>query len=512
MRPWQFLVVALAAIVSGTVISYPRPTIYNKSAFYTLKVNGVYQYTVSYAGYDYVQISMSEGTATEFRISAPTVSSITSYNITPKKLPITATTSGNELVFSVKDAHYLIVKINDLKEFIICADPLETDVPAASGTGIFNVMNHGADNTGAGITKGIQNALDAAGKKPGSTVYVPPGLYIIGNLIIPSQTSLYLAGGSVLRNTGIGSDYTTLYTKSGLLPGTWWIQTAFGSKDIKIYGRGTIDGNGYNSRINNKFIADMVVPVDTTHFIFDGPLIRDSSFWALTPIQSTDVALKNVKILNRFDLGWEDDGIDVMESTNVRTVRAIAIARDDSFSTKTWPENRGTTVPYPHPPMPLSDVMFDDCLAWTQAFGYKIGQGVYTPQSGVVFKNSVVYKGANGLGIHHREGTALVSDVTFYNMDIEHLSGSAGGRGTWLTLWVENANAGVGPIKDIKINQINVRDKGDYNGYVWGYDSKSMVTDVTLQNIYMPGASAPAKTLVEMNILSMNNTARINIV
>lgn len=45
-----------------------RPPVYNKSAHFSLKVNGTYMYTVSYAGYDYVQLSM-EGYLTEFRIA-----------------------------------------------------------------------------------------------------------------------------------------------------------------------------------------------------------------------------------------------------------------------------------------------------------------------------------------------------------------------------------------------------------------------------------------------------------
>ena len=52
----------------------------------------------------------------------------------------------------------------------------------------------------------------------------------------------------MLRFTGDSSEYTTLYTKSDIGPGTWWIQTEFNSTDIKVYGRGTIDGNGYNTR------------------------------------------------------------------------------------------------------------------------------------------------------------------------------------------------------------------------------------------------------------------------
>lgn len=469
-------------------------------------------YTVAYAGYDYVQLSMSEGYPTEFRITALNEEKIHNHSISPGKWLIKPIADGNDLVFTVKDAHYLIIKINGIKELVVCADPLEVNVPPSSGSGIYNVLDYGADNTGAGITRGIQSALDAAGKHPGSTVYVPPGVYIVGNLELRSQTSLYLAGSSVLRFSGKGADYINHFNKTGLLPGTWWIQTEFNSKDIKIFGRGTIDGNGKVSRVDNGFIADMVVPVNTSQFIFDGPLIRDSSFWALTPIQSDDVALKNVKILNRFDIGYEDDGIDVMESNNVRTYRAIAISKDDSFSTKTWLGDRGTTVPYPNPPMPLSNVVFDDCLAWTQCYGYKIGQGVWEDQSRVVFKNSVVYKAAVGLGIHHKEGSAAVRDVTFYNIDIEHIGGEAAGKCTWLALFVEQpGTSGVGPIQDVKLNQINVKSQGWGSGYITGYNSSSLISDVTLQDIIMPRKTSPAKTLKEMNILNVKYNGSIKV-
>ena len=124
-------------LASGAVVSYPRPAIYNKSAKYSLKVNGTYMYTVSYAGYDYVQLTMDQGHATEFRIAAVQETSITSYNISPKQLPIHTTTDGNELVFSLVDAHYLIVTINDAKEFVILIDPPEVNAPSSSGSGIF---------------------------------------------------------------------------------------------------------------------------------------------------------------------------------------------------------------------------------------------------------------------------------------------------------------------------------------------------------------------------------------
>ncbi|RDL32393.1 Glycoside hydrolase family 28 protein [Venustampulla echinocandica] len=513
MKLFLIILMCMSLLASGKVVGYERPSIYPKSGMYSLWVNSTAMQIVAYSGYDYVQLSMSEGYPTEFRLRVIPGGNVDSYNISPEKWQIKPKKDGKDLVFSVVDAHYLIITINGIKEIVICADPLETDVPPSSGPGIFNVLNYGADNTGVTLNIGIQSALDAAGKSPGSIVYVPAGVYKAGNLKVRSQTSLYLAGGSVIRNTGIKSDYTIHYNKTGLLPGTWWISTEFNSKDIKIYGRGTIDGQGGIGRVDNDFIADMVVPVDTAHFIFDGPLIRDSSFWALTPIQSTDVALKNVKILNRFDIGYEDDGIDVMESTNVRTYRAIAISKDDCFSTKTWPKDIGTTVPYPHDPMPLDNVIFDDCVAWTQCYGYKIGQGVYEDQSNVVFKNSVVYKGAVGIGIDHKFGSAKVSDVTFYNIEIEHISGLAGDKCSWLDLYIQQpGTAGAGPIEGVKINDIKVNSKGTQGAYIQGYNSANTISDVTLQNIYMLRQTTPAKTFAEMDITHMDFSSNVKIV
>jgi len=377
-------------------------------------------------------------------------------------------------------------------------DRMEEDAPAPRGTGIFNVLDHGADATGSGITAGVQNALDAAAKRPGSIVYVPAGLYLVGNLIIRDRTSLYLAGGSVLRFTGKKSDYKVLFTKSSRGDGTWWISTAFDSKDIKVYGRGTIDGNAAAS-IKDGLVASMVVPVGTTNFNMDGILVRDSSFWAVTPIQVTGAKLTNIKILNNLD-GKENDGIDVMESTNVKVWRSIAIANDDSFSTKTWPDDVGTTVPYPYPPRAQRDVSFDNCMAWTRCYGFKVGQGVYGDQDNVIFKNGVVYYAGVGLGIHHKFGTGTARNITFVNIDIEKLGGEPGGTGTWLAVFVENSGKGVGPIEDVTVKNIRARSLGKFDGKLAGFNEKSYLDGVTLSDIYILANKTAATTLKEMDV------------
>ncbi|CRG91875.1 hypothetical protein PISL3812_08929 [Talaromyces islandicus] len=510
LRPLFAILALLIASIHASFVSYPRPSIYNKSAHFSLKVNGTYTYTVSYAGYDYVQVSMDEGYETEFRIALTSGDDITSYSITPEKLPISAKTDGNELVFSLNKAHYMIVKINDEKEFVVLLDPSEVDVPPSSGSGIYNVLDYDADKTGNSVTKGIQAAMDAAAEKPGSTVYVPEGLYTIGNLMLRNNTSLYLAGGAVLRFSGNPSDYKTLYNKPDLFDGTWWIQTEINSTNIKLYGRGTIDGNGHTTR-GAKYMADLVVPVGTTNFIYDGPLVRDSSFWAVTPVQVSNALLTNIKILDRQDV-TQNDGIDVIESTGVTVRRAIAIANDDSFSTKTWPYKVHTTVPYPYEPRILQDVLFEDCLAWTLCFSYKIGEGVWEVQDNVTFRDSVTYKAGVGIGIHHKFGSEVASNITFDNIDIERLAGAPAGRATWMAIYVDDAGQGVGPLKDLTVKNIRARDQGKNSAFMQGFNESSMVSGAIISDVYMLQNKTPATTFEEMKLNYVGYSEGIKIV
>ena len=69
-------------------------------------------------------------------------------------------------------------------------------MPEPSSGGVYSVLDHGADNAWGSVTKGIQDTMDAAAYYPHGIVYVPSGLYTIGNLLIRVRTPLYLAGGS----------------------------------------------------------------------------------------------------------------------------------------------------------------------------------------------------------------------------------------------------------------------------------------------------------------------------
>ncbi|CAN7188289.1 discoidin domain-containing protein [Paenibacillus sp. LjRoot56] len=504
------LIASPAHVSAATITTYGMPSIYSASTTYSLKADSNVIPVVGYTGnYDYAHFSMSGGPVT-IEVTALGQSSITSYNISPKKLNLSGTISGNKLTFTLANDEYVIVKVNSSKELIIAADPAETNKPASSGTGIYNVKSttYNADSTGTTLaTSAIQSAINDANAYTGGQgiVYVPAGVYKVGNLQLKSDVALYLEGGAVLRFTGNPSDYTANWHKNSQNRDvTWWIYTQNGSSNIKIYGRGTLDGNGQTAAANN-IGNNIVVPINVSNFTLDGLIIRDSASWAITPVRSNDLTFQNFKVFNRFDAAGENDGIDVMESQNVMVQHAIGIGLDDPFTTKTWDQATDISINWPGTPQTLSNVTFDDVISWTYCYGLKVGQGVRQMQDGITFKNSVVYDAAVGIGIHHKYGTAEAKNITFDNIDIERLSYSndSDNKRTWLAFIIQNgAGEGGGTVSTVSVKNITVRDQGANLGMLKGLDSSHMINGVTLENIYMPGSASPASNLAGMNILN----------
>lgn len=510
----------------ATVYAYEPSPRYAASVNYTLKANGVEIPVIqAYADYDYANFSVSEGPVT-YELTILNTDRVHEYSISPKKLGITADkVEGRTITFTTDSDEYLIVMMNSRKtRIVIAADPLETDVPAASGTGIYNITEapylvekEGGQTGVSERTAAIQRAIDdasaygtAQGGGSQGIVYVPRGTYYIGNLVLKSNTALYMEPGAAFVGTGKTSDYTEHWFKDSMgRPATWWISTAFDSSNIKIYGRGTIDGNGKllhdDKSVNGKgMINNLVVPIATEHFVMDGIIIRESAAWAVMPVRSNDLTFTNLKMFNSLGMG-ENDGIDIVESQNAVIRNTIGIALDDPYSTKAWREDTDIAsgaVPWPGSPEPVDNVLFEDAISWTLCYGYKIGQGVMQDQRNITFRDAVVYKAAVGFAIHHKYGTGKVSNVTFENIDVEDISGKNEDNSAWMTMFtVDSGGNGVGPVTGVTVKNINVRDAGESFSKMKGMPG-AMITDVRFENIYMPGSAEPAATLHEMNFLS----------
>jgi polygalacturonase len=269
---------------------------------------------------------------------------------------------------------------------------------------------------------------------------------------------------------------------------TWWIQTDFGSTNIKLYGRGTLDGNGM-AVTKAGFGAHVLVPIATSDFTLDGLTVREGSAWTVIPVRSHDLTFRDMKIYNRFDMG-ENDAFDVNESQNVTVRHAIGIALDDPFSTKSWGVGAELQKNWPGEPQPVRNVTFDGLLSWTFCYGLKVGQGVVVDQKDIVFRNSVVYNAAVGIGVHHKWGAAAVSNVTFDTIDIERIEFVNDKMRTWAALFVvDGTKNGAGPISGVIVRNVTVRDAGKTPALVSGIDTAGIDT-VSFEAVRMSGGAA----------------------
>ncbi|GLB38432.1 putative glycosyl hydrolases family 28 [Lyophyllum shimeji] len=511
---------ALAAFALAKVQVYEPPSIYKRSEGFRLKAGGQKVTVLAHDKYDYAHFSADSGSDIEVTVRGKVpikkisiVSSRFDYYNKPKL-------HKNTLSWRLQDHKYYILKIEGLRELVVAVDPLETAVPPNAGPNIFNVVSakYKADKLGNRLTThAFAAAIADAGQSPRDNpiVYVPAGVYLVGNLVLPSKVSLYLAPGAVLRFTGNPKDYTEHWMQDGEgRAGTNWISTAHNSTDVKIFGRGTIDGNAYAYK-DAKFAPSIVVPVLTSRFTFDGPILRESGSTALNVVRSSAVNITNLKVFNRIE-DMEDNGsVDLVESQNVTVSDAIGISVADTFTTKASKPPGPGVLTWPGTPMSSSNILFQNCLGWTANYGFKVGQGAMSDQKNIKFFGNTVYDAAVGMGIHKKWGPGSATNVTFENMIIKstsyttsHLSGMVG---SWLALFVEDGKAGVGPISNVHVNNVMVLGDGGSTPLVSGLPGAN-VSNVEFRNIWLPQATHPAASLQDLGAEEMKFTTNVTVV
>lgn len=509
---------AQATAAAANIQPVPVTAAHTLSTSYSLSVNGTPVPVNGYASYDYAEFAMGAGTA-QITVTKLAGTTAAKTYITPIKDGHVATHSGASSTFSIAGPKYLIVKLDTGRRIIISAEATEINVPATSGTGIFRVGSaaYPADSTGAELsTSAVQSAIDAASAygTAGNTrgiVYIPAGIYTLGNLELRSNIDVYFAPGSLWRMRAQKSLYSVDAHKSSQNKDlTWWIQTEFESENITLRGRGTLDGNGKAAFAAN-FGMNILAPIATSNFRLDGLTIREAASWAVIPTRSNDLQFTHMKIFNRFDMG-ENDGIDVIESQNVLVQHGIAIGHDDPYSTKSWPKSVGITINWPGDPENVEDVAFDRLISWTGCFAFKVGQGVVNNHTNVRFTNSVVHDSSVGIGVNHQSGQGIAGDVVFRNIDIERVTQTNGAWRMWALFQVADSyNDGAGPIDGLTVSHINVRDDGTAVPILKGLSPTSNIRNVVFDSIRMPGSTGYAKNLTELGFTAPVNTANITV-
>ncbi|MDP4285261.1 MAG: glycosyl hydrolase family 28 protein [Bacteroidota bacterium] len=329
----------------------------------------------------------------------------------------------------------------------------------------YNIKDFGAIADGKTLnTEKIQAAIDKASSAGGGQVVVPEGKFLTGTIILKSGVDLYLSPKAVLL--GSTSPYDYPFMKEVLVKGSSKdaesIGALIGAKSadhISITGQGTIDGQGRKLALNIDSLF-YVGQLDTMYYnlrrkrpgrrpgdikfescenvTVSGVTIKNAAGWVQTYDLCKNLTIDHIRVES--DAYWNNDGMDIVDCSNVRITHCFVNAADDGICLKS--EHAGH----------LNDgVYIDDCTVRSSASAVKFGTASTGGFKNIVIKNIRVFDTfRSAIAIESVDGGILE------NVLVDSIFATNTGNPIFIRLGHRNVDGPVGTLKNIVIKNITV--------------------------------------------------------
>lgn len=353
-----------------------------------------------------------------------------------------------------------------------------------------NVFKIGAEGKDVNNdTAVIQNAIDRCSEAGGGTVVIPEGMtYIIKGIFLKSNVELHLEKNSQLMGNGHEEDYI-------LRPGSFericnntpisGLIFSKNSKNIKITGKGRIDGN-YKAFIpegqeDEKHLAFYKYPRPMTIY-FEGCsgvtlsdiTITDAPFWTVHLVGCRDNNIARVKIYNELRMP-NTDGFDIDRCKNTVIRDCIIITGDDAICPKCTEE----TAEYGD----CENILVENCIITSTSSAIKFGSSSFGNFRNCIFTNIEIKDTNRGLAFQLRD-THSAENIIFKNINIKTKRFSEGWWGSaepiYITCCTREDGMIIGKIKNVVFENINCEGE---NGIFIFSDVPGSIEGITLRNI-----------------------------
>jgi len=399
------------------VVTYPTPPGSVTSPLYTVKVNGVSLFVEKLTKYapemqiHYAHASLSAIDAADVEVTVG--EAFNAYTVSPQSRNLAVTKNDRTITFST-GPNYLILTFDTKELLFILLDDAEVNPPKLGDANVKDITDYGVDATGATLqTSKIQAAIDAASGATQNVLYFPPGKYLIGELWLKSDMTLYLAGGALLYGSGTTGDFNTGSGGIDIEGCSHGVIRMYKIQNTKVLGRGVIDGNGVAVRAQNDTKINLFKIEESANILVDGILVRDPSFWNTLVYRSDEVTFQNYKMLNCRPTTTtynNTDGVNFDEATNGLLYNALLYTGDDSMATKNE-EPSGTVN--------TKNILHEKVVAYSNSVGCKIGtKTMGSSMDNVVFRDIDVVKAGRALNIDAYD-TAIVQNTRYENIRVE---------------------------------------------------------------------------------------------
>jgi Glycosyl hydrolases family 28 len=276
--------------------------------------------------------------------------------------------------------------------------------------GTFNVKKYGAVGDGVKMeTPALQAAIDAAAKEGGGTVVLPAGKYLSGSIYLKSHVTLQLDEGATLLGSTSRMDYQEVSFYALLL--------AYKQEDIKICGKGTIDGQGKALADDaRRLFKEGKIPdalehqrplifsfVACTGVTVQDITLRDSSCWVQLYRNCDKVTVERVTVRSHGAIN--NDGIDIDGSRNVVLRNLDIDSEDDGICLKSGDQ-------------PCDNVLVENSRVRSSCNGLKFGTSSVGGFKNIICRNIEVYDTyLSGIGLMIVDG-GVMENVSISNIKI----------------------------------------------------------------------------------------------
>ncbi len=458
-------------LAQGYLVTYPMEPKAALSKNYTVFVNEtpITVYAVgSNKDVSYVHFAFAGKVTVRIHLKA----TVNSYNLSPHSYGIVSTKSGQDITLELDRPRKLIIQsINSLGENLcILADPLEENAPKIGDANVVNIMSTGIDNTGAqnGLTR-IKNALAAL--PSGGILYFPPGRYSAGGPInMISNKSIYLAGGATLQ-AGLSGRLTLFFN---------------GANNVKVFGRGSIDGMGDSKRAavggegdETCCLMHKSVSTASNNCTIEGIIMKSSITWNAIVMGTTNWTVYNTKTINGKMFG-NHDGWDPHNAINMMLDNNFIYGSDDCIALSITNDNMTLNTTF------RNNVLTNTNSGATIRIGPSVGENT---KNVTVENNDHVLCGGNEYSLAFYLGGAI-SNFKYLNSRVENApKGLILIRTSWQDYY---AGTQSGSANGILFDRLSVEKvQNGYEGHLSCFEGKAtsanFVKNVTFKDFYQKG-------------------------
>lgn len=384
----------------------------------------------------------------------------------------------------------------------------------------YNVLKFGAKNDSSKLaTTAIKNAINAAAKAGGGTVYFPAGKYLTGAIHLKSNITIFIDAGAEIHFSDNFDDYLPMVKSryegvdvTSFSP----LFYAYKAENISIVGRGIIDGHGKKwwdfvegykegqprskwQTIFDGLNKDIILPDDTKQMargflrppfiqpmfcknvLIDGITIRNSPFWTVNPEFCENVKVHAVTINNPHSPNT--DGINPESCNNVHISDCHISVGDDCITIKSGKDAPGRKMA-----IPAENYVITNCTMLSGHGGVVIGSEMSGDVRKIAISNCVFDGTDRGIRIKTARGRGgVVEEIRVSNIIMKNIKEQA------IVLDMQYAKTDIAPVSERtpifrNIHFANITGQVNQAGYLNGLEEMP-INEVTFNDINLTAES-----------------------